>query len=105
MLHRNVAECAGVLRMRGAYGLPACRSAPSGSTFREACGLRTERLRSHARARTHTHTHKRAELIFTPTHAQSDCDCQLFIHLTFSQVVKVQSLYIQCAEVREQEKP
>ena len=33
---------------------------------------------------------------------QSDCDAQLFIHLTFSQVVKVQSLLIQCAEsVRE----
>jgi hypothetical protein len=33
---------------------------------------------------------------------QSDCDAQLFIHLTFSQVVKVQSLLILCAEsVRE----
>ena len=32
-------------------------------------------------------------------HLESDCDAQLLIHITFSQVVKVQSLYIQCAEV------
>ena len=33
---------------------------------------------------------------------KSDCDAQLFIHLTFSQVVKVQSLVVQCADdVRE----